>query len=384
MWGSRLVWGAGAVVAVLLIGPACSPDPVREPSTTAPSPAASPASATAAPPPLTRAELAAVKRAIERGLDSPDAGLESVEAVLVGVDGSGQVAVYRNRKPGDHAHVWSVTKSVVSILVGIAIDEGKLRLDQTLAELLPDDRPQMSDEVAAITLQQLLTMTAGFPANDQQDTFTLDNPDIVGQTLVLGLTTTPGEEFVYSNSTGHLVAAVLAHAVGRGVLEYARVKLFDPLEIDTRPAYQGSDVGDPAGRFHRAAFAWAADVSGLNAGCYGLKVTAEDMAKLGRLYLGGGRWGGRQIVSAEWVETSTSRQVVPEGSDLFDGYGYFWWLGEHDGRRYFAASGAAGQLILVSPELHLVAVVSSRDTADPDPLPAALSMIEDLAITRSR
>jgi CubicO group peptidase (beta-lactamase class C family) len=225
-------------------------------------------------------------------------------------------------------------------------------------------------------------MSAGFPENDQMDSFTLDNSDIVGQTLAFGLTTAPGGTFAYSNATGHLVAAVLAHAVGGGVLEYARIKLFDPLEIDTRPAYQGSDAGDPAGPFHRAGFAWAADTSGLNAGCYGLKLTAADMAKLGQLYLANGRWAGRQIVSAEWVRASTTRQVAPEDNDLFDGYGYFWWLGEHDGRRYFAASGSAVQLILVSPELHLVAVVSSRDTADPDPLPAGLAMVEDLAIAR--
>jgi CubicO group peptidase (beta-lactamase class C family) len=270
MLRSRVAQGAGVLVAVLTIGTACSPHPMPDPSSTIPQATASPTPTPTAPPPLTRDELTAIRRAIERRLDTPDAGLEAVEAVLVSVDGTAQVAVYRNRKSGDDAHVWSVTKSVLSIVVGIAVDEGRLRLDQPLDELLPDFRPRMSDEVAAITLEQLLTMSAGFQENDPMDGFTLDNSDIVGQTLAFGLTTARGETFAYSNATAHLVAAVLAHAVGGGVLDYARIKLFDPLKIDTRPAYQGTDAGDPSGPFHRAAFAWAADRSGLNAGSHGL------------------------------------------------------------------------------------------------------------------
>jgi CubicO group peptidase (beta-lactamase class C family) len=171
-----------------------------------------------------------MKRRIERRLDTGGPSLKPVE---FSVGDETQVSVYRNRKPADHAHVYSVTKSVTSILVGVAIDEGKLRLDQTLGEPLPDLRGEMSDETAGITLQQLLTMTAGFQSNED-DTFPLDDPDIVAQTVAFGPTTTAGESFACSNERAHVVAAVLAEAVGQTPLKYARAKLFDPHGIDSR------------------------------------------------------------------------------------------------------------------------------------------------------
>jgi CubicO group peptidase (beta-lactamase class C family) len=102
-----------------------------------------------------------MKRELQQRLAGGDLSLRAVRAVLVSVGGDVVLSYYRNRRPTEHAHVWSVTKSVVSILVGIAIDEGRLRSDQTLAELLPAHAPAMTDQVKSVTLRQLLTMTAG-------------------------------------------------------------------------------------------------------------------------------------------------------------------------------------------------------------------------------
>ena len=93
-----------------------------------------------------------------------DRDLDLVRSVLVSVEGQTSVAYFHNRKPTEHAHVWSVTKSVISILVGIAVDEGRLRVDQTLQELLPQQASAMTPQQASITLRQLLTMTSGISA----------------------------------------------------------------------------------------------------------------------------------------------------------------------------------------------------------------------------
>ena len=110
----------------------------------------------------------------------------------------------------------------------------------------------------------------------------------------------PGDTFVYSNASAHLVGAVLRHAIDRPLLEYAREKLFDPLGIDTRPAWQGWDV--EAG-LRKPGFGWGTDREGTNSGCCLLKLTAPDMLKIGQLYLDQGRWQGRQLVSSHGLRS---------------------------------------------------------------------------------
>ena len=299
-------------------------------------------------------DFVAMKGVLTRRLGDGDPALKAVRSVLVSVDGETVMSYYRARKSTEQAHVWSVTKSVMSILVGVAIDEGRLRLDQTLSELLPTHQAQMSPEVASITLRQLLTMTAGLPDSGMG----LDSADPVGDILSYGVVSEPGAQFGYTDTGAHLVAAVLAEAIDRPILDYAREKLFDPLEVDTRPAWQGLDTGSAGNEFDKPGFAWATDRSGINLGGFGLKLTAPDMIKLGELYVNGGNWNGRQIVSQDWVRESTAPQVTkdqrPDGP-----YGFFWWLGETNQHPLFEAAGAFGQTILCFPDLDLVVVVTS-------------------------
>jgi CubicO group peptidase (beta-lactamase class C family) len=287
-----------------------------------------------------------------------------VRSVLVSVDGRTTASYFNKRRPSDHAHVWSVTKSVISILVGIAVDEGRLRVDQTLQELLPRHTSSMTPQQASITLRQLLTMTAGFPPLEGGLNLTADDP--VAQILSYGLINDPGVDFVYSNSSVQLVAAVLRNAVDRPILDFAREKLFDPLGIDTRPAWQGVDTGSPTSGFHKPGFAWATDSAGVNVGAFGLKLTAADLVKLGELYVNGGRWHGRQIVSQAWVAESTSEQLSHEQAEQQaeapgSQYGYLWWLWEYKGQPVFMASGSYYQKIICFPERHLVVVVTAAD-----------------------
>ena len=301
-----------------------------------------------------------MQRQLRRELTKGDPDLRLVRSVLVSVDGRTTISYFNKRRPTDHAHVWSVTKSVISILVGIGVDEGRLRVDQTLQELLPQQASSMTPQQASITLRQLLTMTAGISGDPGGLNLTAD--DTVSQILSYPMSNDPGVAFEYSNSSAHLVAAVLQNAVGRPILDYARAKLFDPLGIDTRPAWQGWDTGSPASGFNKPGFAWGADRAGINVGGFGLKLTAADLVKLGELYVNGGCWHGRQIVSQAWVDESTSAQLSADQEDPSHGqYGYLWWVGEHKGHAAFQAAGSYYQKVFCFPDSDVVVVVTAAD-----------------------
>jgi CubicO group peptidase (beta-lactamase class C family) len=169
---------------------------------------------------------------------------------------------------------------------------------------------------------------------------------------------------------------VLRNAVDRPILDYARAKLFDPLGIDTRPAWQGWDTGvrglggSPTGGFNTPGFAWAADRAGINVGGFGLKLTAADLVKLGELYVNGGRWHCRRIVSQAWVDESTSAQLSADQEDPAEGqYGYLWWVGKHKGHAQFAAAGSYYQRIICFPGSDVVVVVPAADDLTRDDTP---------------
>jgi CubicO group peptidase (beta-lactamase class C family) len=314
---------------------------------------------TASRPP---ADYAALEAEIEQAISTGPATLDNVRAVLVSVDGETKIAHYRHGFTGaDHRHVWSVTKSVVSILIGIAIADGLIAdVDQPLAELLPDHRHAMSDDTANVTLHQLMTMSGGFgeymPVGDQWEEAAEPGGDYV-DLLLARPQYPPGKVFWYSNPSSHLAAAVVAAALERAdgdrprtILDYAREKLFDPLGISTRPAFSRPlpDLFGP--EFAEAGFGWATDPNGIHLGAAGLRLTAPDMIKIGELYRRDGVWNGQQIVPADWIRHS----IAP--SALNPDYGLFWWLiGEPEGPGYTAA-GAGEQHITVLPESRAVIV----------------------------
>jgi CubicO group peptidase (beta-lactamase class C family) len=226
----------------------------------------------------------------------------------------------------------------------------------TLQELLPQQASSMTPQQAAITLRQLLTMTAGI-SGDRRG---LTADYAVSQILSYPMGNDPGVAFEYSNGSAHLVAAVLRNAVDRPILDYARAKLFDPLGIDTRPAWQGWDTRSPTSGFTKPGFAWATDRDGINVGGLGLKLTSA--VKIGELYVNGGRWHGRQIVSQAWVDESTSAQLSANQEDPSQGqYGYLWLAGEYEGHAAFQASGSYYQKIFCFPGSDVVVVVTAAD-----------------------
>ena len=298
--------------------------------------------------------------------ESLSPGIRNRRAILVAVDGKTVVERYYDSGASESDDLASVTKSFLSTLVGIAVSEGVLELDQNLDELLPSYADVMTPQVGAITIRQLLTMTAGLPADGGTDPRP-SGEDWVADIVRRGTVQPPGQGFAYSSVGSHLLAATLVEASGRPLLAYAREKLFDPLGIDTIPAFQPvlRGVSDRVEarqirRYEKAGFAWPRDPQGINVGYGSMKMTAADMVKLGNLYLHEGAWEGEQLVPSGWIEEATSR-AVRTGAGGFGGpgYGYQWWVTTSGDHPAFAAIGYGGQIVEVVPDLRLVVVAST-------------------------
>lgn len=242
----------------------------------------------------------------------------------------------------------SVTKSVVSLLVGIALGQGLIRgTDETLADFFGDEPALQANPPARdITLAHLLTLTSGFDADALgRDT---DYGDFLRRFYGDGLAASalgrpvrhaPGTRFYYSNLDAHLVSLALARRAGMPVAAYAVQHLFAPLGI--------------------ADFHWPANPRGDSNGASGLRLRARDMAKLGQLVLKQGHWDGRPVVPADYLAHATRRQAASDlpvrGRPDLWGYGYLWWtvatLGDELPACY--AAGYGGQFIYVVPALDL-------------------------------
>jgi CubicO group peptidase (beta-lactamase class C family) len=264
----------------------------------------------------------------------------------------------------------SVTKSFVSALVGIALRDRHLKsLDQTVEELLADHLPANADpRLRKATVKQLLAMTSGLAGDDSSlggdDKISdqmLSSRDWIRHTLGRRLETNPGERFAYSSATSHLLSAIVADATGQSTLAFARAELIGRLGIATDHAPELTVNHWPLTQaelqtFEKATVAWPKDPQGYNIGGGGLKLPARDLAKLGYLYLNGGRWDGTQVVPADYVRASTQPQSDPNTGDH---YGYQWWINDSYGYHTFRAQGYGGQLIYVIPKLDLVVVITS-------------------------
>jgi CubicO group peptidase (beta-lactamase class C family) len=290
---------------------------------------------------------------------------DQVRAIVVATDARIVFEQYYETDQEAYWGVQSITKSVISTLVGIALEEGLIgSIDATLAHLLPRYANIMSPAVADTTLRQLLTMTAGFPSGDEVLAPAFTRSEDWVREILTSPEAPPGEGFLYSNGTSHLLAALLEEATGTSALDFARSRLFGPLGIDTRPTFRPTHLQEPQAKevaaFQNADFAWPVDPQGISTGWWGIKLRPRDMVKLGQLFLGGGRWGDRQVVPAEWVEQATTQQVAVDGLGEGNGYGYQWWTGTVGGDEAFQAMGYGGQLIEVIPGRNLVVVTATE------------------------
>jgi len=238
----------------------------------------------------------------------------------------------------------SITKSVVALLVGIALDRGALKsLDTPALDFFPEYPDLRSPDRDRITVQDLLTMRAGLRWIYQPYLSfwrRIDaSPDPYRLILEQPVTATPGTEFRYNNGSADLVGAIIQRAAHRPLGEFAKEALFEPL-----------DVTD---------WEWGQMANGDLGASWGLRLRPRDFAKIGQLVLDRGQWRGRQIVSAAWIKDMTTRQVTqPDG-----GYGYYWWLRSTTiaGRQIDLVEGMGwgGQSLYVVPSLDLIVAVTA-------------------------
>lgn len=254
---------------------------------------------------------------------------------------------FNGGSPETPEYVWSVTKSVLAIAVGAALDSGCLRsLDQTIGELLG---PLLTDPAkAGVTLRHLLTMSSGidFPEASYYVTGpSLYNawvlaPDQVAFVMARSMTAEPGARFEYGSGTIHLASVALTRACGIGTAAFVESHVFAPLAVPARP--------------------WETDNQGYNNGGAGLELTASDMQAIGSLVLDNGRYQGRQVVPSSWIEAMTSQQIVT-GGGATPWYGYGWWVGRTlAGDAYALANGWGGQFIAVVPAKGLVVTTAAK------------------------
>lgn len=242
----------------------------------------------------------------------------------------------------------SVSKSAASLAVGIAIDRGLIRdIHQPVFGFFPELSDLRTPEKDHILLSHVLSMSMGLrwveatPAtgDDDNDEARMNRaPDPCRYVLGLPMTAPAGQEFFYNTGGLALVSAIIRKVTGRPLDEFARANLFEPMGI--------------------GGVEWIRRKGNTDAGG-GLRLRPRDMAKLGQLVLGGGRWKDRQIVSKAWIDASTAPWIeTTDGS-----YGYLWWLGrsQHNGRpvQWVGALGRGGQSIRIVPELDLAVAVTA-------------------------
>ncbi|WP_455683561.1 serine hydrolase domain-containing protein [Thomasclavelia sp.] len=254
-------------------------------------------------------------------------------------------------------HVASVTKSIIAILIGIAIDKGYIKsLDQKILEFFPEYIVKDDEQtIQKITLYDMLTMCAPYKYKEGPyvEYFTSENwvnfsLDLLGGKNEIG-------KFRYAPLIGpDILSGILARTTGQSVFEFAKKNLFLPLEIIVKNKLTFTSEEDQIAFLNAKDISgWVMDSCGINSAGWGLTLSAMDMAKIGQLYLNKGRWNNKQIVSAKWVEESTRKHSCWEEFNL--PYGYLWWINE-DG---YMAMGDGGNVIYVNVKKNLVISIAS-------------------------
>ncbi|MDH3239886.1 MAG: beta-lactamase family protein [Alphaproteobacteria bacterium] len=272
------------------------------------------------------------------------AKLPRLRALIVARHGKSLVErVFRGPGLDVPVNVKSVSKTVISALVGAAIDRGVLEgPDQPIAPLLPDQLPKRTDpRLARVTIGHLLSMRSGLERTSGRNYGRwVQSRNWVRFVLARPLVEEPGTAMQYSTGNSHLLSAVLTRAAGRSTLELARAWLAAPLGFALQP--------------------WQTDPQGIYLGGNNMRLSPRALLRIGEMYRNGGRHRGRQVISRAWVRASwVPRAVSPYSGD---GYGYGWFITAACGHPVFYARGFGGQFIYVVPTLELTIVLTSTTT----------------------
>lgn len=271
---------------------------------------------------------------------------------------------YHGYSKDDCCHIASATKSIVGLLVGIAIDQRKIGgIDDKVLSYFPDYTPKRGEKtIQDVTIRHLLTMRAPYKGKGDPWTKVCSSPDWTVTSLdFLGGRKGLTDEFDYRTVCLHILAGILYRATGMNPNDYAGKYLFEPLGIAPRENFFAANAEEhihftidkaPKGKL------WFADPQGIGTPGYGLCMSAEEMCRIGQVCLQRGVYDGRRIISEHWIEDMTTAREVE--STMFRGmsYGYLWWI-IHPETGVYAAIGNSGNVIYVNPEANAVVAVTS-------------------------
>ena len=295
-----------------------------------------------------------------------------IRSVLLVKDGYLVVEEYSIVGPNTLQPVYSVTKSITSSLIGIAINEGYISgVNQSILDYLWDDNIPNLIGKENITIEHLLTMTSGIAWTEN---ISYNSPENFFRQLIISsnwvefvlnqdMVTEPGTEWNYNSGGSHLLSAIIEKATGESTLMYADYHIFSKLGFSE--------------------YTWETDPQDIYFGGSGLRIMSKDMAKFGYLLLNNGSWNGTQIISEEWVEQATESSVILSDATH---YGYQWWI--YPQYNVYLALGWAGQIICIIPEYDIVAVFTSELNEEESPfrdlignyiIPAAVKGFTDAA-----
>ena len=233
--------------------------------------------------------------------------------------------------------MWHIThsmcKSITGMAIGMLIEEEKLKLDENIYDIFPDHINAFSKIFRpVITVENLLTMTSGITFNESG---IVSGNDWLGSFLNASVNGKPGTEFQYNSLNTYVLSAIVTKRTGETLAKYLTPRLFEPLGITK--------------------YYWETCPKGITKGGWGLFLCAEDMAKLGQLYLQKGKWNGQQLVSEYWIEISTARHLKTQ-NDTY-GYGYQLWMEQRPGS--FEYNGMLGQNVIIYPDMDMVLVTNA-------------------------
>jgi CubicO group peptidase (beta-lactamase class C family) len=268
--------------------------------------------------------------------------LPRLHSLLVSQRGAIVLERYFNgRRATTPANVKSVSKSVISALVGIAAERKLLSLDQPIAKYFPE----LPEPKRGITIEHLLTMQSGLESTSNRNYGTwVQSSNWVRHALAKPLIAAPGTQMIYSTGNTHILSAILTKATGKSTFQFAQESIAKPLGFSLAP--------------------WMRDPQGIYFGGNDMLMTPRQMLAFGEMYRNGGQVGGRHILSKSFIEET----FEPRGRSRISGreYGYGWWIREIAGRNAYYAWGFGGQYIVIVPGLDLTVVSTSAATVSED------------------
>lgn len=267
--------------------------------------------------------------------------ITSLRSLLIQQNGNRIAEKYfRSGGPNKAMNTKSASKSIISLLTGIAVEKGLIKsVDDKISEYLPEYFESISDSVKrSITIKDLLTMRTGLETTSFHNYGSwVNSEDWVAYALKQPMENRPGGDMMYSTGTSHLLSVIISKASGMSTRAFANKYLFGPMGIE--------------------AGGWDRDPQGYYMGGNNMALKPEAMLKIGQMVLNGGTWNGKRILSKEWLADSF-RTYTRSNFNPYD-YGYMWWNRKVAGYDTYFAWGYGGQYIFIIPELNSVVVMMS-------------------------